>query len=78
MQIDLLLPKPERGAALAEGDDLHAEDARIEVTGQADISDGQDEVIETRDLHGRPRSWVEAQSLPRATRHGQAAVAEKR
>src|SRR5438105_12736177 len=56
VQIDLLLAEAQRRAALAEGDDLHTENSRVELTGACDIGDGQNEVIETRDLHGRPRN----------------------
>src|ERR1700726_2113415 len=71
MQIDLLLPEAQRGAALAEGHHRHAEHPRIEVTGMADIGDGQHEMVETRDLHGLPRNANEARSLPRARPCGQ-------
>ena len=56
MQVDLLLPETQRRPPLAKGDDLHAEHPRVEIAGARDIGDGQDEMIETRDLHGRPRN----------------------
>src|SRR5207248_11726704 len=35
VQIDLLLAEAQRRAALAEGDDLHTENSRVELTGRA-------------------------------------------
>src|SRR5690242_9910519 len=43
MQIDLLLAETQRGTALAKSDDLHPENARVELAGLGDIGDGQDE-----------------------------------
>src|ERR1700704_1964251 len=72
MKVDLLLPETQRRTALAKGHDLHPEPPRVEIAGASDIGDRQDEMVQARDLHGRPRNRIEALSLPRARRRGQA------
>jgi hypothetical protein len=71
MQVDLLLPEAKRDPPFAEGHHRHAEHPGIEFAGMADIGDGQHEMVETRDLHGRLRNLIEAPSLPREKPGGQ-------
>src|SRR5437868_13787974 len=51
MQVDLLLAKAQRGAALAKANDLHAQHPRVKFAGPVDVRDRQNQVIEPFDLH---------------------------
>ncbi len=74
VQVDLLLAETQRRPPFAEMHDLHAEHPRVEGAGSLDVGDGQDEVIETRDVHCRPRF---ALSLVEQMRHVLHAAADK-
>src|SRR3546814_10420488 len=64
VQVDLLPAEGERGAALAEAHDLHAEDPAVEGAGRLDVADGEHEMVDAVDLHppsfsaGLPSLWL--------------------
>src|SRR5437660_5222094 len=64
--MDLLLAEIERGAALAHTLGLHPEHALIKLHDAVDIGDGEIEVVDAFDLHGRPRRFAK---VPRLTRN---------
>ena len=51
MEIDLLLTENERLPSRSERDSLHPEDAFVERTSRVDVPNGEDEVIESVDVH---------------------------
>src|SRR3546814_6236528 len=67
VQVDLLPAEGERGAALAEAHDLHAEDPAVEGAGRLDVADGEHEMVDAVDLHppsfsaGLPSLWIACQ-----------------
>src|SRR3954447_26951616 len=65
IQMDLLLTKMKRCAALADALGLHAENALVELQAAVDIGDSQIQMVDALDLHGWPRYLEEDPSLPR-------------
>src|SRR5215212_3451437 len=51
VEVDLLRTECQGVAAFAEDHGLHAEDSLVEVAGAADVAHGQNEVVESLDLH---------------------------
>jgi len=64
VQIDLAGAECQPLPAAAEGDHLHAKDTTVESAGSLDISDGQNDVIES------VNHWPQNTSLPRLAQSG--------
>ena len=70
MEIDFLIAEFQGNPTLPEAHDLHSQNSRIELQGFIDVSDGEDQVVDAVDVHGR--------SLPLSQVAGPLADLEKR